>query len=142
MEVSDVRRRLRAAIEEARRNAEQRRQRKDDAARAWEHALETVITPAFHQLASALTAEGYRFKVVTPGATARLVPERGGEEFVEIALDSDGDEPMVMIRSTRGRGRRMTARERSIGGRAAIDTLADSEIASAVIDELVSFLER
>ena len=129
MEVSDVRRRLRTAIEEARRNAEERRQRRDDAARAWERALETVITPAFHQLASALTA-------------ARLVPERGGEEFVEIALETEGDEPLVMIRSTRGRGRRTIARERSLGGRGAIDALADTEIASAVIDELVPFLER
>jgi hypothetical protein len=142
MEVSDVRRRLRTAIEEARRNAEERRQRRDDAARAWERALETVITPAFHQLASALTAEGYRFQVVTPGTTARLVPERGGEEFVEIALETEGDEPLVMIRSTRGRGRRTIARERSLGGRGAIDALADTEIASAVIDELVPFLER
>lgn len=142
MEVSDVRRRLRSAIDEARRNAGERRQRKDDAVRAWERALETGITPAFHQLASALTAEGYRFKVVTPGTTVRLVPERGGDQFVEIALDTEGDEPLVMIRSAHGRGRRMTERERAIAAGTAIGALTDVEIASAVIDELVPFLER
>jgi hypothetical protein len=142
MEVSDVRRRLRTAIDEARRSAGARRQRKDEAVRAWERALETVITPAFHQLASALTAEGYRFKTVTPGTTVRLVPERGGEQFVEIALDTDGDEPLVMIRSAHGRGRRMIARERALASGTAIDALTDAGIASAVIDELAPFLAR
>jgi hypothetical protein len=142
MEVSDVRRRLRTAIDEARRSAGERRQRKDEAVRAWERALETVITPAFHQLASALTAEGYRFKTVTPGTTVRLVPERGGEQFVEIALDTDGDEPLVMIRSAHGRGRRMIARERALASGTAIDALTDAGIASAVIDELAPFLAR
>jgi hypothetical protein len=143
MEVSDVRRRLRAAIDEVKRESEQRRARNDEAVRTWERALEEVVVPAFHQLASALNAEGYRFKVVTPGTTARLVPERGGEEFVELALDTDGDEPVVMIRSTQGRGRRMVTRERPLSARSAADILTNNELAvTETIDELKHFLER
>jgi hypothetical protein len=138
MEVSDVRRRLRSAIDETRRRVDERRVRRDEASRAWERALTDVATPAFHQLASALTAEGYRFKVVTPGATVRLVPERGGDEFVELALDSEGDEPVVMIRSTWGRGRRTVTRERPLGAVAFVD----DRIVDQVIEELKHFLER
>src|SRR5215831_12025574 len=89
MEVSDVRRRLLTAIDEARRQAAERRTRKDEATRAWEGVLADVAVPMFHQVAQALNAEGFRFQVVTPGTTVRLVAERGGEEFVEVALDTD-----------------------------------------------------
>src|SRR4051812_8110991 len=143
MEVSDVRRKLRTAIDELKRQSEVRRQRKDEANRAWEKALEDVVVPAFHQIASALNAEGYRFKVVTPGTAARLVPERGGEEFVEMALDTEGDEPVVMLRSTHGRGRRLVTRERSLGARALAGIVTDGElVVTETIDELKPFLEK
>jgi hypothetical protein len=141
MEVSDVRRRLRTAIDEARRRAEDRRARKDAESRAWEKALQDIVIPAFHLVASALTAEGHRFKVVTPGTTARLVPERGGEEFVEVALDTEADEPVVMIRSARGRGRRSVVRERPLGTPSAADIVSDHEIIPPLVDELTPFLE-
>src|SRR6059058_2777295 len=76
MEVSDVRRRLRGAIEEARRRSADRRARADEASRAWERVLPEVAVPAFHTMASALTGEGYRFKVATPGEAVRLSLER------------------------------------------------------------------
>ena len=142
MEVSEVRRRLRTAMDDARRRADERRAAKDAQSRAWEKTLQDVVVPAFHLLASALNAEGYRFKVVTPGATARLVPERGGEEFIEVALDSEADEPAVMIRSTRGRGRRTVARERAIATRSAIEALTDTTVTDEVIAELEPFLHN
>jgi hypothetical protein len=142
MEVSDVRRRLRTAIEEARRRADERRVRKDAESRAWEKALQEVVIPAFHLVATALAAEGHRYKVVTPGATARLVPERGGDEFVEVALETEGDEPVVIIRSTQGRGRRMITRERPLGARSAADILTDDDVIAPLVGELAPFLER
>jgi hypothetical protein len=142
MEVSDVRRRVRTAIDEARRRAEDRRARKDAEGRAWEKALQDVVVPAFHLVASALVAEGYRFKVVTPGTTVRLVPERGGEAFVEVALETETDEPVVLIRSTQGRGRRTVTRERPLGVRSAADIVSDDEIVPPLLEELTPFLER
>lgn len=142
MEVSDVRRRLRAAIEDARRRAAERRGRNDEAARTWERALADVVIPTFHQVAQALNAEGYRFKVVTPGATARLVPERGGDEFVELALVTDRDEPAVLLASTQGRGRRTVSAERVVREGAAIASLSEDDVVAAVLEALLPFIER
>jgi len=142
MEVSDVRRRLRAAIEEARQRAAERRTRGDEASRAWEQVLESVVVPAFHTLASALTGEGHRFKVVTPSGSARLSLERSAEEFVELALDTARDEPAVMIRSTRGRGRRMVSSERVARPAPGISSLTQEEVVGVVLQELVPFIER
>lgn len=136
MEVSDVRRRLRTAIEETKRRADERRAKKDAAVREWERVLADVAVPAFQQLALALNAEGYRYGVTTPGTAVRLVPERGGEEFVELSLDTEGDEPVVMIRSTRGRGRRTVTNERAIGAGSSIEVLSAAEVIDGVIGEL------
>jgi hypothetical protein len=142
MEVSEVRRRLRGAIEDARRRAEERRAKKDAAVREWERVLADVAIPLFHQIAQALNAEGYQYTVTTPGSAVRLVPERSGEEFVELALDTEGDEPEVMVRSTRGRGRRTLTSERSLGARSAVDVLTDNTLAGEVIADLIKIIER
>jgi hypothetical protein len=141
MEVSDVRRRLRAAIEEARRHAAERRVRRDEASRDWERVLVEVAVPAFQMMASALTGEGHRFQVVTPGQAVRLGTERG-EEFIELALDNDRDEPALMLRSTRGRGRRIVSSERVLREAGAIASVTDEDIIAALLHELVPFVER
>jgi hypothetical protein len=140
MEIADVRRRVRSAIEESRRQTDERRAKKDAAVRDWERVLADVAIPVFHQIASALTAEGYRYKVTTPGAAVRLVPERGGDEFIELSLDTEGDEPTVMLQSTRGRGRRSVTTERSLGARSAVDVLTDNALAEEIIDLLKQHL--
>lgn len=142
MEVSDVRRRLRGAIDEARRRTAERRARNDEAARAWEQILSGTAVPLFQTLASALVAEGYRFKVLTPGDTVRLSLERSAEEFVELALDTQRDEPALLVRSTHGRGRRMLSSERIVREGAAVATVTEDELISAVLEELVPFVER
>jgi hypothetical protein len=141
MEVSDVRRRLRTAIEEARRQAAERRGRRDEASRDWERVLVEVAVPAFQMMASALTGEGHRFQVVTPGQAVRLGTERG-EEFIELALDNDRDEPALMLRSTRGRGRRIVSSERVLREAGAIASVTDEDIIAALLHELVPFVER
>ena len=142
MEVSDVRRRLRAAIDDAKRRAEERRAKKAVATADWERVLTDVAIPAFHQIAQALNAEGYRFTVVTPGSAVRLVPERGGEEFIELALDTDGDEPAIVIRTTRGRGRRSVSSERQLAARSAVDVLTDNVLVDEVMADLIPLIER
>lgn len=142
MEVSDVRRRLRGAIDEARRRTAERRARNDEAARAWEQILSGTAVPLFQTLASALVAEGYRFKVLTPGDTVRLSLERSPEEFVELGLDTQRDEPALLVRSTHGRGRRMLSSERIVREGAAVATVTEDDLISAVLEELVPFVER
>jgi hypothetical protein len=142
MEVSDVRRRLRGAIEEAKRRAAERRGRVDEASRAWAEVLTATVEPAFHTLASALSGEGHRFKVLTPGGAARLALERSAEEFIELALDTAREEPAVMLRSTRGRGRRMVSSERVAREGSTIATLTQEDVVGLLLDELVPFIER
>jgi len=142
MEVSEVRRRLRGAIDEARRRAGERRGRRDEASRAWERLLPEVAVPAFHMMASALTGEGLRFKVVTPGAAVRLTPERGGEDFIELALASERDEPAVMLTATHGRGRRTVSAEHVLREGAAIASLSEEDVIAALVEALIPFVER
>jgi hypothetical protein len=142
MEVSDVRRRLRGAIEEAKRHAAERRARRDEASRAWAAVLPEVVVPAFHTMASALTGEGHRFKVVTPGDAVRLSLERSAEEFIELALDTTREIPAVMVRSTRGRGRRLVSSERVAREGAAIAQLTQEDVIGVLLEELVPFIER
>lgn len=142
MEVSDVRRRLRAAMEEAKRRSAERRSRADEASRAWEEILNTTAVPAFHTLLSALSGEGHRFKVLTPGGSVRLALERSAEEFIELALDTERDEPAVMVRSTRGRGRRIVSSERVVRPGAGVATMTQEDVVGVVLEELVPFIER
>jgi hypothetical protein len=142
MEVSDVRRRIRAAIEAARARATERRARTDDASRAYDVFLETVAVPAFHTVASALTGEGHRFKVITPGRAVRMSPERSAEDFIELALDTERDAPAVVILTSRGRGRRMVGTERIVREDLPIAELAEEDVVAALLEELLPFIER
>jgi hypothetical protein len=142
MEVSEVRRQLRAAIEEARRRSAERRARADEASRAWERVLPEVAVPTFQTIASALTAEGHPFKVHTPGEAVRLALERSGEEFVELSLDTQRDEPAVMLRSTRGRGRRIVSSERVVLEGQPVAALAQEDLVPVLLEELIPFIER
>jgi hypothetical protein len=104
--------------------------------------LTDVAIPAFHQIAQALNAEGYRYRVVTPGSAVRLVPERGGDEFIELALETDGDEPAIVIRTARGRGRRSVSSERQLAARSAVDVLTDNVLVDEVMADLIPLIER
>jgi hypothetical protein len=142
MEVSEVRRRLRSAIDDAKKRSVERRTRVDDARRAWERLLPDVAVPTFHTMAGALTAEGHRFKVFTPGEAVRLSLERSAEEFVELSLDTDRDEPALLLRSTRGRGRRIVSTERIVAEGAQIAGVTQEDLVAAMMEELIPFIER
>jgi hypothetical protein len=142
MEVSDVRRRIRSAVEAARARGAERRARTDEASRAYDQFLEATAVPAFHIVANALTGEGHRFNVSTPGRAVRLSPERTSEDFIELSLDTDRDRPAVVIRSSRGRGRRTTVTERSVREDLPIAELADEDVLAVLLEELIPFIER
>jgi hypothetical protein len=142
MEVSDVRRRLRGAIEDARRRAAERRARVDEAAKAYEQFRTNVAIPLFGVLAQALAAEGLRYKVETPADSIRLVPDRPGGDFIEVALDSDRETPALAIRSSRGRGRRTISSERTMYESRPIEQISDEDLVTVLLEELLPFLER
>src|SRR4051812_15569428 len=136
MEVSEVRRRLRAAFEEARKAAAERRERTDAARRAYEEFLEQRAVPVFHKFAAALTGEGRvpfsknlppprrgggpSLRVSPPPPGGRPAPGRRQEKSIAPARDAGGAPPAVIGRTSRGRGRRMISSERPVRDRTAI----------------------
>ena len=60
METSDVRRQVVEAIDRAKRRAEERRARTDEAAKTYEQFLEQNAVPSFRQIANALRATAIR----------------------------------------------------------------------------------
>jgi|SRR5690242_7529937 hypothetical protein len=142
MELSEIRRQVRGAIEDAKRRTAERRNRVAEATREYEQFLAGIAVPMFHGLAQALVGEGHRFKVNTPGQAVRLVPERSTEDHIEVALDSERDVPAVVVRAVRGRGRRMLSTERLLAERKRIGEISEQELLALVVEELVPFVER
>jgi hypothetical protein len=142
IETSELRRRLRTAIEQARSNAAARRARSDAAVRDYEKFLTTVAVPVVQQFANVLSAEGYHFNVATPASSVRLTSAGAGEDYIEIALDTTEDPPEVVGRTSRGRGRRMIASERAVRERTAIAELNEEDVTAFLLAEIVSFVAR
>jgi hypothetical protein len=142
MDVPEIRRRLRASIETAKRDAQERRVRSDHAARVYEQFLGERAVPLFQTVASALVAEGHRFKVFTPAGSVRLASESSGEDYIELALDTTVDPPVVVGRTSRGRGRRQITSERPVQDDVPIEELTDEDVLAFLLAELTPFLER
>jgi len=142
VEISEVRRRLRAAIEKARREATERRARTDAAGRDYDIFLSERAAPVFHQVALALNGEGKQFNVFTPATSIRLATDRSPEEFVELSLDDSSDPPAVVGRTSRGRGRKTVTSERTLKDGAAIADLTDEDVLVFLLEEITRLLER
>jgi hypothetical protein len=142
MEISEVRRRVRAAIDQARRDLSARRDRNDAASRAFDAFLAERAIPAFNKIASALTAEGHRFKVFTPAGAVRLSSERSAGDFVELTLETTEAFPVVLGRASIGRGRGATTRERPVRPGASPADLSEEDVIEFLLDEIAPFVER
>ena len=142
MDIPEVRRRLRGAIEAARREAAERRARSDAAVRDYEQFLEGRAVPVFQTVAAALNAEGLHFKVFTPAGSVRLASESAKDDFIELTLDTGTDPPEAIGRISRGRGRRMISAERPVREGASIADLTEEDVLSFLVREIVPFVER
>ena len=139
MEISDVRRRVHAAIERAKKQAAERRTRGDEATRAYDAFLSNVGVPIFRQVANVLRADGYLFSVFTPSGSVRLAADRIAENFIELTLETTGAAPQVLGHSSHLRGRRIVESEHAIGEPAA---LSEEEVLAFVLKELEALVER
>ena len=142
MEVSEIRRQVRAAIESARREARERRVRTDRAALEYQDFLRDRAVPVFQTVAAALVAEGYRFKIFTPADSVRLASETSSTDFIELALDPASDPPAVIGRISRGRGSRLVDRERPVRQGTPILELSAEDVLAFVMTEIAALLER
>jgi hypothetical protein len=142
VEISDVRKQLRQAIDRARRRTAERRARVDAAAAAYMTFLARIAEPVFRMFAMALKAEGHQFTVFTPADGVRLVSGRSGEDYVEITLDDTADEPYVLGRVSYARGRHRRTTERPVRERAAVDQLTEEDVLQFLLEEIGPFVAR
>jgi hypothetical protein len=141
MEVSEVRKRVREAIERAKRAAGERRARTDEASREYAVFLDQIAVPIFRQVANILKTNAYPFTVFTPGGSVRLMSDKSSDDFIELFLDTTGDEPVVMGHTNRGRGRRVVESEHPIGS-GPVRELTEEAVLDFVLKELQPFVER
>lgn len=142
MEISEVRRQLKHAIDRARDRAQQRRQRVTEAERAYGTFLQDIATPITRQVANSLKAEGYAFTIFTPGGGLRLASDRGRDDYVEVALDTSGARPEVVGRISHTRGSRTIEDERPIKAGASPDQITEDDVLQFWLDVLEPWLER
>ena len=141
METSVLRKRLTETIEAARRTAADRRTRSEAASRDYAQFLDTIAVPLFRQIANILKASGYSFTVFTPSGSVRLMSDKASEDYIELSLDTSADEPMVLGKSSRARGRRVLESERTIAEQT-VANLTEDHVLNYVLKELEPFVER
>src|SRR4051812_4943359 len=125
METSEVKQKIAAAMERAKRRAAARRARAEETSRAYDVFLDRTAIPLFRQIASVLKAEGYLFTVFTPGGSVRLMSDRSAQDYIELILDAGDEETVVAGRTSRRRGSRVIESERPIGDPA---TLTEDDV--------------
>jgi hypothetical protein len=141
MEISEVRRHLSETIERAKRAATDRRTHVDEASREFVVFLEQVAIPLFRQVANVLKVQGYPFDVFTPGGSVRLMSEKNADDFIELTLDTTGEDPIVMGHSRRGRGRRVLESERPVA-EGPVRNLTEQQVLGFLLKELEPFVEK
>jgi hypothetical protein len=142
MDVAQLRKTVRQAIDGAKKDAAARRARADVATLAYERFLEERATPVFRSMANVLKSEGLLFDVMTPSGGVRLVPERTREDGIELTLDGSVDPPRATLTTVRSRGSRAMRAERALKDGVPIDTLTDDDVIAALLDELAPWLAR
>jgi hypothetical protein len=142
MEISLVRNRVRQCIEHAHTSAAARRDANREAAAAWERLLAQVAVPLVQQIAQVLKAEGQAFRVDTPAGRVRLVSERSTDDYIELALDTTGQVPVVVGAVNRTRGRDRVSDEHILASGAEIASLDDERLLEFFTGVLGPFVER
>jgi len=134
MDVSELRRGILRALEEARKDAATRRASFDEAGQAYEAFLRDVAVPLFRQAAIVLKAEGQLYSVHTPAGSVRLASDGAPETFVELELDSSGRSPQVLGRVSLARGRRgHVVDEAPLGEGTAVSELTERDVSEYLL---------
>lgn len=141
METADVRKRVVDAIERAKRSAQERRARTELANKEFGVFLERLAVPLCRQVAGALKAAGHPFAVNTPEGALRIVSERSAEDYIELTLDTTGEDLWVVGRTRRSWGRRVLESERPVR-RCAVHEITEEDLLAFLLQEFEPFLIR
>jgi hypothetical protein len=136
-----LRKRLRTAIESARRASATRRERASAAAREYERLLEERAIPAFRAMANVLRAEGIPFEVMTPSGGVRLVADKKRDDVIELELDSTLDPPQPLLITVLSRGSRVLRTERLLKEGSPLAEISEEDIVDALLDHVKPWLD-
>lgn len=144
MDVSELRKRILRAIDDARREASDRRVAVDEAAKAFERFLDEVAVPLLRQAATVLNAAGPAFIVHTPAGSVRLASEKSPETYLEIELDAARPYPEVLGRVSLSRGGRQgqVIEERPIATGKSVDRLTEEDLSAFLVAEVPKLVVR
>ena len=139
-DVGVVRKRVRFAIEQARRDQAERRGRVAEARKTYDEFLEGAAIPVFRMFAGILKAEGLPFEVMTPAGGVRLQSDRTREDAIEMELDTSADPPQPLVTITRVRGSRIIQTDRTVKGSTALIKLTEDDVIEMLLEELRPWL--
>ena len=139
-DVAVVRKRVRTAIEQARRDQTERRGRVAEAQQNYNSFLDASAIPAFRMVANVMKSEGLHFEVMTPAGGVRLQSERNREDAIEMELDTTADPPQPLVTITRVRGSRVVQSDRSIKGSNPLVQLTEHDVIEMLLEELRPWL--
>jgi hypothetical protein len=143
MDVSDLRKRILRALDDARKDASERRRVTDAAAEAYEGFLSTVAVPLVRQAVTVLRAEGQAFVANTPAGGVRLASERTPETFLEFELSRNGARAEVIGRVSVSRGHAgVVVDERPIAPGKPIADLGDEDVTAFLVAEIPKLVLR
>lgn len=143
MDVSELRKRILHALDDARREASTRRDNLDAARETWMTFLEDVAVPVVRKAAEVLRAEGERFSVNTPAGSVRLVAERSAETYLELVLDPGGREAQALGRVSLVKGREgQVLEERPVAHGKPVAELSEDDVSQFLIAEIPKLVVR
>lgn len=143
MDVSDLRRRILRALDEAKTEAVTRRSEMDAAKAAYSSFLEQVAVPLLRQAQSILKAERQMFTVHAPAGSAKLASDAWPQTFIEFTLDTSGGRAQVLGRvSLAHGGKRVVVEERPIAAGKPIAELRDDDVAGFLVTEIPKLVSR
>lgn len=143
MDIGELRRRIGRELDQAKRDAGDRRKVADDAQAAYRSFMNHIAAPLALQVVMVLRADGHPFTTFTPPESVRIVSDRAAEDFIEIDLDTTVHPPQVVGRTsfTRG-GKGVVVEERPIARLKSIAEITDEDVVSFLLPEIRRLILR
>ena len=142
MDVSELRKQILRALDNARKDADAKRQTTDQAKAEYETFLNDIAVPLFRQAATVLRALGHEFAVNTPAGAVRL-ESPSAQEYLELELDASGGRAQVIGRTGMMRGRSgPLVEERPLATHKTIADLEDDDVSRFLTTEIPRLVMR
>jgi len=142
MELVQIRRLVQARLADIKRAAAERREKVASAERAYGTFLASVATPTINAVAQSLSAEGYPYRVTTPGSAVRMSSDRSSRAYLEVRLDTAGATPQLLAEVGRERGSRVFTDEHPICRGLPIDVVTDEQLLNELLSLMSEMIER